>query len=150
MNKTLTVQKELFEPTLDHVLGMLHKIKSDLMEMEEPLKLQNSDIHEVTETLNDIREIISAFDQPDLFTNPAFESSDDFEQLEELIGSEKAHKIVEVFAGSNIYIPKSILTTKAYQSIRSEYKAGSSYRDLSIKYGYSETHIRNIIHKKKA
>jgi Mor family transcriptional regulator len=75
--------------------------------------------------------------------------SDDFEQLEDLIGAEAAWKIAEVFAGSTIYIPKSILTNKNYFYIRRKYKTGSTYRELSIEFGYTETHIRNIIHQKK-
>jgi Mor family transcriptional regulator len=76
-------------------------------------------------------------------------NSEDFEQLEDLIGSEAAWKIAEVFAGSTIYIPKSILTNKNYYDIRRKYKEGKTYRELSIEFGYSETHIRNIIHQKK-
>ena len=75
--------------------------------------------------------------------------SGDFEQLEELIGTEAAWKIAQVYAGSTIYIPKSILTNKNYYDIRKAYKNGSSYRELSLKYGYTESHIRNIIHQKK-
>jgi len=74
---------------------------------------------------------------------------DDFEQLEDLIGAEAAWKIAEVFAGSTIYIPKSILTNKNYFDIRRKFKAGSSYRELAVEFGYTETHIRNIIHPKK-
>ena len=74
--------------------------------------------------------------------------SDDFEQLEDLIGSEAALKVAEVFAGSTIYIPKNILINKNYHHIRKKFKAGSSYRELSLEFGYTETHIRNIIHKK--
>jgi len=73
----------------------------------------------------------------------------DFEQLEDLIGAEAAWKIAEVFAGSTIYIPKSILTNKNYFDIRRKYKTGSSYRELALEFGYTETHIRNIIHQKK-
>jgi len=75
--------------------------------------------------------------------------SGEFEQLEDLIGAEAAWKIAEVFAGSTIYIPKSILTNKNYFDIRRKYKSGSSYRELAVEYGYTETHIRNIIHPKK-
>ena len=73
----------------------------------------------------------------------------DFEQLEDLIGTEAAWKIAEVFAGSAIYIPKSILTNKNYFKIRRKHKTGSSYRELAAEFGYTETHIRNIIHPKK-
>ena len=76
--------------------------------------------------------------------------SGDFEQLEDLIGEEAAWKIAEVFAGSTIYIPKSILTNKNYYDIRRKYKKGMSYRELAVMFGYTETHIRNIIHKNKA
>ncbi|MDR3019882.1 MAG: hypothetical protein LBU66_03145 [Treponema sp.] len=74
--------------------------------------------------------------------------SGDFEQLEGLIGTEAAYKIAEAFAGTTIYIPKHILTIKNYNLIRKKFKAGSTYRELSIEFNYTETHIRNIIHKK--
>jgi hypothetical protein len=74
---------------------------------------------------------------------------DNFEQLVDLIGSEMAWKIAEVFAGSTIYIPKSIFTNKNYFDIRKKYKTGSTYRELSVEFGYTETHIRNIIHQKR-
>jgi Mor family transcriptional regulator len=75
-------------------------------------------------------------------------NSEDFEQLEDLIGAEAAWKVAEIFAGSTIYIPKSILTNKNYFDIRRKYKEGKTYRELSTEYGYSEMHIRNIIHQK--
>ena len=74
---------------------------------------------------------------------------DDFEQLEELIGPEAAWKMAEVFAGSTLYIPKNILTARNHYNIRRKFKAGSTYRELSLEYGYTETHIRNIILKNK-
>jgi len=72
--------------------------------------------------------------------------SDDFELIEDMIGTENAFKIAEAFAGSNIYIPKKILIRKNHHNIRKKYKAGSTYHELSVKYGYTTTHIRNIIH----
>jgi len=75
--------------------------------------------------------------------------SGDFEQLEDLVGTEAAWKIAKVFAGSTIYIPKSILTNKNYFDIRRKYRDGLSYRELALEFGYTESHIRNIIHQKK-
>jgi len=72
----------------------------------------------------------------------------DFELIEDLVGSEAAWKIAEAFAGSTLYIPKNILTNRDYHDIRKKFKDGSTYRELSGEYGYTETHIRNIIHKK--
>jgi len=86
--------------------------------------------------------------EPEL-SEPQETGYDDFEQLEDLIGTDAAWKIAEVFAGSTIYIPKSILTNKNYLNIRRKYKNGSSYRELSLEFGYTESHIRNIIHSKK-
>ena len=73
----------------------------------------------------------------------------DFELLEDLIGPEAAWKIAEAFAGSALYIPKSILTNKSHHDIRRKFKAGTTFRELSIEYGYTEAHIRNIVHKGK-
>jgi Mor family transcriptional regulator len=81
--------------------------------------------------------------------NEAADWGGDFEQLEDLIGTESAWKVAGAFAGSTIYIPKGIFTNKNYFDIRKKYKAGSSYRELAIEFGYTETHIRNIIHRKK-
>jgi Mor family transcriptional regulator len=75
--------------------------------------------------------------------------SDDFELMIDLIGSEKAYKITEAFAGSVIYIPKSIVTNKNHRDIRKKHGAGSTYRELSAEYGYSEAYIRNIIPSRK-
>jgi len=74
---------------------------------------------------------------------------EDFEIIEDLIGAEAAWKLAEAFAGSAIYIPKNILTNRNYNDIRKKFKAGSNYRELSLEYGYTETHVRNIIHKKQ-
>ena len=73
--------------------------------------------------------------------------NDDFELIIDLIGEAAAFKLAEAFAGSNIYIPKNILKNRDYLEIRKKYRKGSDYRELSLEYGYTETHIRNIIHR---
>ena len=94
---------------------------------------------------------LSLFDEPSKLSesneNIKNDWSEVFEQLESLIGYEAVLKIAEVFAGTTIYIPKNIITFKNYHEIRKEYKDGATYRGLSVKYGYTEMHIRNIIHK---
>jgi hypothetical protein len=74
--------------------------------------------------------------------------SEDFELIESIVGIDAAFKIAEAFAGSTIYIPKNILAAKIYYDIRKKFNSGASYRELSVEYGYTETHIRNIIHRK--
>jgi Mor family transcriptional regulator len=69
----------------------------------------------------------------------------DFDQLEDLIGSDAAGKVSRVFAGESIYIPKRIAIAERHEAIRREYHAGASYRELSVKYGYTQKHIRRIV-----
>ena len=103
------------------------------------------DLPEVSDNATDMK-------KPELLEQPPLgdDKTDwsDFELIEELVGSEAAWKIAEAFAGSTIYISKNILTNRTYHDIRKKFRSGSSYRELSGEYGYTETHIRNIIHKK--
>jgi Mor family transcriptional regulator len=78
------------------------------------------------------------------------DGNEDFEMVQELIGVDEAHKLMKAFGGSVIYIPKPKLgsTSELHQSIKQEFRNGANYRDLAIKYGYTQTHIRRIVHKK--
>jgi len=67
-----------------------------------------------------------------------------FELLKELLGTETALRVAESFAGTALYIPKSVITAERHRLIRKEFREGASYRELSIRYGYSDTHIRSI------
>ena len=111
-----------------------------------------SDLHTEQELFDDLQNKKDGIEtqKPEMPQIDKDDWSGDFEQLEDLIGEEAAWKIAEVFAGSTIYIPKSILTNKNYYDIRKKYKKGMSYRELAVMFGYTETHIRNIIHKNKA
>jgi Mor family transcriptional regulator len=71
-----------------------------------------------------------------------------FEQLTGIVGKEAAGQVAASFAGTNLYIPKGIVTAEQHKAIQQEFRDGASYRELAIKYGYTETHIRNIIHRK--
>jgi Mor family transcriptional regulator len=73
-----------------------------------------------------------------------------YEQLADLVGKEAAQRVVESFAGTNLYIPKGISTTTRHELIRKEFKEGATYRELSVKYGYTESHIRNITRREKS
>jgi Mor family transcriptional regulator len=71
------------------------------------------------------------------------------EQLEILIGENAAGKVFEIFSGENIYIPKRILIKKRHEIIMKEFREGATYRELGIKYGYTENYIRKIVNKKR-
>lgn len=150
MNKPLC-EKSLFEDDpLDRAVAIVSAMKGDIKDIETGLKLHQENLLEAQTLLQEIKDTIIAAKQPELFIESESDCDDGFGQLEDLIGPEAAQKVAEVFAGTNIYIPKNIITSQNYRAIRKEYKAGASYRELGIKYGYTETHIRNIIHRKKA
>jgi Mor family transcriptional regulator len=76
------------------------------------------------------------------------DGNEDFELVQELIGVGEARKLAEAFGGSTIYIPKIDRVTERHQSIKQEFRNGANYRELSVKYGYTQNHIRRIVHKK--
>jgi Mor family transcriptional regulator len=71
------------------------------------------------------------------------------ELLEDILGVEAADKYIKAFAGHSLYVPRRILAEQIYRSIREEFRDGASYLKLSIKYGYTQRSIRNIVHAKK-
>jgi Mor family transcriptional regulator len=79
----------------------------------------------------------------------AVEKSDVFEELEHIIGAEAANRFVDFYSGASIYIPKNIITERTYKKIRDEFKNGASYRELAVRYGYTQRHIRRIVHTRR-
>jgi Mor family transcriptional regulator len=75
--------------------------------------------------------------------------NEDFDLLRELIGNERASKVAEALGGSTIYIPRNDIIAARYRSIKQEFCSGASYRELAVKYGYTKSHIRKIVHKRK-
>jgi Mor family transcriptional regulator len=73
---------------------------------------------------------------------------DIFDEIQELVGKDNANKIVQYFAGSNIYIPKSVVTKERHRIMKKEFKSGASYNDLVNKYGYTESYVRRVVHGK--
>jgi Mor family transcriptional regulator len=75
--------------------------------------------------------------------------NDAFELLKELLGPELALRVADSFAGTALYIPKNIITAERHRAIRKEFQDGADYRALAIRYGYTQSHIRKIVHEKK-
>lgn len=69
--------------------------------------------------------------------------------LAELIGLESFKKLVRAFNGTSVYVPKVESLEKAIRDglIKEEFD-GSNYRELALKYGLTETWIRNIVSEK--
>jgi Mor family transcriptional regulator len=137
------------ENPLGRASDLIALIKDDMKNIKAGLNAQQAALKNAHAILQEVQDDFFQMRQDDLFQESDIDADDDFEQLKNIIGVEKAVRVVEFFAGSNIYIPKSEQTMKSYRSIRQEYKNGANYRELSAKYGYTETHIRRIIHAKE-
>ncbi len=72
-----------------------------------------------------------------------------FEQIASITGEDDAFKICQMFAGEQILFPKSIIRLKRNYDIRKEYRAGKTYRELSIKYNLTTRQIRIICNPSK-
>lgn len=77
------------------------------------------------------------------------EESGVFEELENILGTEAANRFVDFYSGSNLYVPRNIKIKRKHRKIRKEFRDGAGYRELARRYGYSEQHIRNILHRKE-
>lgn len=66
-----------------------------------------------------------------------------------LIGMDEFRSLVRAFNGTSIYIPKieSMEKTVRDRRIKAEFDGGN-YRELALKYGLTETWIRNIVVEK--
>jgi Mor family transcriptional regulator len=67
-------------------------------------------------------------------------------ELKEIVGEDAAKRMVEHYSGSNLYFPQGILLKLRHKKIIKEFKHGTSYKELAVRYGYTERHIRNIVH----
>jgi len=77
------------------------------------------------------------------------ENDDLLDELTAVVGRETAERLIEYYEGSNVYFSKRIRRKLKHQRIKEEFKNGASYKELCVKFGYGETHIREIIHGKE-
>jgi Mor family transcriptional regulator len=77
------------------------------------------------------------------------EENDVFKELQDVIGEEAAKRFVEHYSGSNLYTPQKILLEMKHEKIIEEFKKGASYKELARRYGFTERHIRRIVHKRR-
>lgn len=75
------------------------------------------------------------------------EKDEVYEELKDIVGPEAAKRMVESYAGTNIYYPKRIVKKLRNQQIRKDFKDGASYLELTLRYGLSERHVRRIVSK---
>lgn len=83
----------------------------------------------------------------DLLDRVQIENLDEEQRtLAELIGLGAFKNLVRAFNGTSIYIPKieSLEKTVRDELIKEEFDGGN-YKELALKYGLTETWIRNIV-----
>ena len=68
------------------------------------------------------------------------------EMLIQLIGEDSAWKICEYFQGEQVTFPKSILQYRRNHEIRTKFRNGKTYPELSREYGLTTRQIRTIVH----
>ena len=136
-------QRELFETNnLTHALEVVGFLKREVETLRFHLKDEATKAVKLQKQLADTERRLEDMQQQRLFKGEVFE------EIEGIIGNDNAMKIVQYFAGSNIYIPKSVVTKERHRRLRKEFKDGSNYLELGNKYGYTENYVRRIVHRK--
>jgi hypothetical protein len=142
---------------LENIDNLILNAKEDMNNIGQRIKSQSTLLKETLDTLNEIQAALFDMRQGELFDGGGMESIDNkddiecknevFGELRDLLGNEQAEKVADYFSGSLVYFSKNVVIARKYQEIRKAFREGATYRDLSTKYGYTETHIRNIVHK---
>jgi Trp operon repressor len=158
--KEKTVQQNLDfieNNPLENMTNLILHTKEDMNNIGQRIKIQGALLKETLNTLNEIQAALFDIRQGELFDGGGMESIDNkdhiecknevFGELRDLLGNEQAEKVADYFSGSLVYFSKNVVVARKYREIRKAFQGGSTYRDLSTKYGYTETHIRRIVHK---
>jgi Mor family transcriptional regulator len=147
----------IFDNPLDKISLMVFSGKESIKALRKQIKSQDELLRDTATLLNEIRESLFEIKQGELFDDGSIESitnNDDIEcknevfgELRDLLGNEQAEKVADYFSGSLVYFSKNVVVARKYREIRKAFREGATYRDLGTKYGYTETHIRRIVHK---
>jgi Mor family transcriptional regulator len=158
--KKAAFQQELGLPPedpLEEIRSVILLEKECAAELKKQVKEQGVTFRDARALLEELRVVLFELQQGNLFdgtdAGEVYEKDDNeyksevFEELRGLLGDRQAEKVVDYFSGSQIYFSKNIGITRKYREIRTAFREGATYRDLGAKYGYTESHIRNIIHR---
>lgn len=65
----------------------------------------------------------------------------------DIVGLDAAKRIVEIFGGESVYVPKaeSLIRWVRDRRIREEFAAGAGYLDLAKKYNLTSRYVRGIV-----
>jgi hypothetical protein len=159
VKETMPRQKELDLPSgdpLEEIRTVVLREKEAAAELKKRVKGQGLALREAAGLLGEIHTALFEIRQGELFDEWGADGSggeedtecknEVFEELRGLLGAEQAEKVADYFSGSLVYFSKSIAVARKYREIRKAFREGAGYRDLGVKYGYTETHIRRIVH----
>jgi len=76
----------------------------------------------------------------------SYDLDNDYPQIVECIGKVKTKVLARAFSGENVYFSslKKALKTQIHTEIRKQF-TGYNYKELALKYGYTERNIRIIV-----
>ncbi len=85
-----------------------------------------------------------------LFDVEAEDLSGAYSEMAQIIGINDTYKVYKYFRGQQITFPLKFYTPKCIAGMLIEEFDGSNIHDLSRKYGYSESRIRQLLSKGKS
>jgi hypothetical protein len=142
---------------LEEILGVIALEKENAAELGKRVKEQGARLRDAAALLEELHAALFETQQGELFGEgeaggfPGEEGeeckNEVLEELRDLLGNEQAEKVADYFSGSLVYFSKNIAIARKHREIREAYREGAAYRDLGVKYGYTESHIRNIVHR---
>ena len=85
-----------------------------------------------------------------LFDVEAEDLSGAYSEMAQIIGINDTYKVYKYFRGQQITFPLKFYTPKCIAGMLLEEFDGSNIHDLTRKYGYSESRIRQLLSKGKS
>jgi Mor family transcriptional regulator len=77
------------------------------------------------------------------------QTNDDMMLIIDELGIDVAERLVDMFRGSAVYIPKNMHVWMTHEKIVKEFSAGATVRELAKKYDYSRGRIYTILRESR-
>jgi hypothetical protein len=145
---------------LEEIHAQLSWIREGIAALRTRVKNQGAMLRELAALLGEMHTELFEMQQGELFGEGEADDfygegdteckNEVFEELRDLLGAEQAEKVADYFSGSQVYFSKNVAIARRHREIRKAFREGATYRDLGAQYGYTEAHIRNIVHGGKS
>jgi Mor family transcriptional regulator len=138
---------------LDEIQYSLFFMKDKLKSSSKQAEANDRLLKEAAGLLDEAQTMLSDMGQEELFDDEGTETTGNveyqnevFEELKDLLGNKQAEKVADYFSGSLVYFSKGIAIARKHREIKKAFLEGTGYRELALKYEYTEQHIRRIVH----